>query len=125
MLIRGMVNHQVDQHPQSALPAALGKLHEVSQGAIARIYPVVVCDIVAVIPARGGLKGHQPDSRYTHPLQVVQAAHEPRKVSDAIAVGIQVGGDRQAVNDGVLVPQIVDHASISLGLQTVRLQTGI
>ena len=104
-----MVNHQVDQDAQSALPAALGKFHEVSQSAIAWIYPVVICDIVAIIPARGGLKRHQPYSRYTHPLQVVQATHQPWKVSNAVAVGIQVGGDRQAVNDGVLVPQIVNH----------------
>ena len=45
-----------------------------------------------------------------HALEVVEAAHEALEVSDAVAVGVHVGGDGEAVDDGVLVPEIVDHA---------------
>ena len=104
MLIGGVIHYQVDQHPQSALFAALGKLHEIPQRTVARIHSVVICDIVAVISAGRWLKRHQPNSCHAEALEIVQPAHETTEVANAVAVGIQVGTDRQAVNDGVFVP---------------------
>src|ERR1700722_14334755 len=120
MLIRSVVHHQVDQHAQSTLPAAVGKLHKVSQGAIARIDPVVVRYVVAIISAGRRLKGHEPYGSDTQPLQVVQTPHEPLEVANAISVGIQVGGDRQAINDRVLIPKVVDHAGSLSGWKEVQ-----
>ncbi len=109
MLVRRVVDHQVDHDAQSTLAASLGELHKISQCAEARIYPVVIGNIVAVISAWGRLKGHQPQGRNTDALQVIEAAHESLKIANSVAIGVQVGGDRKAVNDGVLVPKIVDH----------------
>src|SRR5579871_5593272 len=43
-------------------------------------------------------------------MQIVQPAHQPLEVADAVAVGVHVGGDRQAINDRILVPEVLDHA---------------
>ena len=49
MLVGGVVDHQVDQHTKSALPAAVGELHKITQRAVAGIDAVVVRDIVTVV----------------------------------------------------------------------------
>ncbi len=43
-------------------------------------------------------------------LQIVQSPHQSREIADAIAVGIHERLDGKAINDGVLVPEVVDHA---------------
>ncbi len=72
--------------------------------------PVVVRDIVAVILEGGRLKRHQPYGGDTHSLQIVQTAHQTLKVSDSVAVGIYERDNRQATDNRVLVPEILDHS---------------
>jgi hypothetical protein len=45
-------------------------------------------------------------------VQIIEAAHQPLKVADAVAVGIHIGADGEAIDDGVLVPEVVDHAEV-------------
>src|ERR1700722_10094629 len=58
---------------------------------------------------RRDLKGHQPNRRDAKALEVIETAHQPGEIADAVAVGIHKAADRQAVDDGVFVPEIVDH----------------
>ena len=110
MLIRSVVHHQVNQHAHAALPAAVSELHEVANRPIPRIDPVVIADVVAVILPRRRLERHQPHRRHPHALQVVQAANQPLKVADTVAVCIHIGSNRQAVDNSVLVPKVIDHS---------------
>ena len=116
MLVRGVVDDEVDEHADAALLGAVGELDEIAERAVARIDAVVVGDVVAVVALRRGLERHQPDRGDAEPVQVVEPAHQAREVADAVAVGIHVGADRQAVDDRVLVPEVIDHR---LGLTDV------
>src|SRR5580704_3985591 len=109
VLIRGVIDDQIDEHADAALLCSVGELHEVAERAEARIYFVVVRNIVAVIAAGRGLKRHEPDGGNAEPREVVEAPHEPLEVPYAVAVCIHVGRDRQAVDHRVFVPEVVDH----------------
>src|SRR6185437_4691373 len=110
MLIGGVVNDEVDENAHAALIAGVGELDEVTEGAVARIDVVVVGNIVAVVATGRGLEGHEPDGGDAEALEVVEAAHEAAKVADAVAGGVHEGADVKAIEDGVLVPEVVDHA---------------
>ena len=90
---------------------AVRELDEVAERAVARIDAVVVGDVVAVVLARRRLERHQPDRRDAEPVQVVEPPHQALEIADAVAVGVHVGADGQAIDDGVLVPEVVDHES--------------
>jgi hypothetical protein len=105
-----MVDHEIDQHPHAALLRAVGEFDEVPEGAVARVDGVVVRDVVAVVAAGRLLERHEPHGGDAEPVQVIQPAHQPLEVADAVGVGVHVGADVQAVDDRVLVPEVVDHS---------------
>ena len=111
MLVRGVIDDEVDDDADAALLAAMGELDEIAERAVARIDAVIVGDVVAVVLAGRGLKRHQPDRGDAEPVQIIEPAHQALEVADAVAVGVHVGADGQAIDDTVLVPEVVDHAS--------------
>src|SRR4029450_5288223 len=109
VLVRGMINHEVDEDAHAALLGAVGKFDKIAEGAVTRIDAVVIGDVIAVVATGRGLERHQPDRRDAEAVQIVQPAHQPLEIADPVAIGIHVGADRQAIDDGILVPEIVDH----------------
>jgi hypothetical protein len=109
MLVRGVVDDEIDEHADAALLGAVGELDEVADGAVARIDAVVVGHVVAVVTIGRDLERHQPDGGDPEAVQVVETAHQAGEIADAVAVGIHVGSDGEAVDHRVLVPEIVDH----------------
>jgi hypothetical protein len=85
------------------------ELDEIAERAVARIDRVVVGDVVAVVPAGRFLERHQPDRGDAEPVEVVEPAHQPLEVADAVAVGVHEAADGEAIKDRVLVPEVVDH----------------
>src|SRR5262245_54611294 len=59
---------------------------------------------------RRGLKRHQPNRGDAEAVEIVQAPCQSTEVADAVTVGVHVGADRQAIDDGILVPKVADHA---------------
>src|SRR5262249_37605368 len=111
VLVRRMVHDQVDEHAYAALLCAMGERKEVDEGGIGGVDAIVVGDIIAIVTMRRSLKRHQPDGGNTEAMEIVEAPLQPAEIADAIAIGIHVGGDRQAIDDRVLVPKVVDHAA--------------
>jgi hypothetical protein len=95
----------------------MGEFDKIAERAIAWIDAVVIRYVIAIIAQWRRLERHQPDGGDTQPVQVVQPPHQALEVTDAVAVGIHVASNRQAIDDRVLVPQIVDHG---LPCPTVR-----
>ena len=116
VFIGGVVDHQVDEHAHPALLAALGKLDEIAQRAVSRIDTIVVGNVVSIILTRRRVKRHKPQCGHAHALQIVETTHQTLEVPDAIAICIHVCADRHAIDDCVLVPEVIDH-SISLSFQ--------
>ena len=88
---------------------AVGELDEIAERAVAGIDAVIVGNVVAVIALGGDLERHQPDGRDAQAVQIVQAAHQPLEIADAVSVRIHVGSDGEAIDHRVFVPKIVDH----------------
>ena len=110
MLVGGVVDDEIDDDANAALFAAMGELDEIAERAVAGIDTVVVGDIVAIVAAGRGLERHQPDRGDAEAVQIIEPAQQALEIADAIAVGVHIGADGQAIDDGVLVPEIVDHA---------------
>ena len=110
VLVGRVVHHQVDQDPNPALLRRVRELHEIAESAVARIDIVIIGDVVSVVFAGRSLERHQPDRGHSEAVQVIQPSHQSLEIADAVAVRIHVGADREAIDDGVLVPKVVDHA---------------
>ena len=77
MLVRCVVDDQIDHDPHAALFAAVGEFDKVAQRAVRGIDAVVVGDVVAAVAAGRRLKRHQPDGCDSQALQIVEPAHQP------------------------------------------------
>src|SRR5262249_47189568 len=109
VLIGGVIDDEVDEDADAALPRRRGEIGEVAERAVARIDRVVVADVVAVVAHRRALEGHEPRAGDAEAGEVVEPSLEPLKIAGAVAVGVHEGADVQAVDDRVLVPEIGDH----------------
>ena len=82
-------------------------LDKVSGGAEPRAYAIEVADVVAVVAVGRAVERLQPDAGDTETVQVIEAPAQSLEVPDAVAVEVHVGGDVQAINNGVLEPVVV------------------
>src|SRR5438477_546236 len=97
----------------AALLGGMGEFDKIAQRAIARIDTVIIRDVVPVVALRRHLKRHQPDRGDPQPVQIIETPHQPGEIADPVAIGIHIAADRQAVEDRVLVPEVVDHGGPS------------
>jgi hypothetical protein len=72
MLVRGVVDDEIDNDPNPALLAAMSELDEVAERPVARINAVVIRDVVTVVLAGRRLKRHQPNGGDAEPIQIVE-----------------------------------------------------
>jgi hypothetical protein len=112
MLVRGVIQHEIDDHANAALLRLVRELDEIPQCAEARIDGVVIADVVAVVAPGRALERHQPDARDPESGEVIEPSDEPLEVPDAVTVRIHERADVKAVNDCVLVPEVLDHPAI-------------
>ena len=82
MRIGGVVDDEIDDDADAALPAAMGELDKVAERAIARIDAVIVRDVVAVVLAGRRLERHQPDRGDAEPLQIIQPPQQALEIAD-------------------------------------------
>src|SRR6266480_1064635 len=75
MLVGGVVHYQIDQNTNATLFCAVGKLDEIPERTVARIDIVIVSDVVTIVPARRGLKRHQPNRGHAQSMHIIEAAH--------------------------------------------------
>jgi len=112
MLIGRVIHYQIDKHSYAALFTGVCELHKIAEGPILRIDIVAVRDVVSAVAPRRWLKRHQPQSRDSKALQVVKPLHQPFEITHAVPVRIHKRSYGQAVNDGVFIPEVVDHADL-------------
>jgi hypothetical protein len=62
------------------------------------------------------VEGLEPEAGHPQPLQVVEPAAQAGEIADAVAVPVHEGLDVEAVDDRVLVPEVVDHRAL-FGIQ--------
>ncbi len=104
VLIGGVVDHQLGDHPQATRVRGLDEAPEIPQRAEGWIDVAVLGDVVAVVAQRRGVERQDPDRIDAELLNVVELLHQAREVADAVVVGIEEGFDVQLVDDRILVP---------------------
>ena len=88
MLVRRVVDHQVDDDPDPAAVRRLQEHREIAKAAQPGMDVVIVGDVVAAVAARGGMDRVQPQAVDPEPGQVVQPAGQPGEVTGTVAVGV-------------------------------------
>src|SRR5262249_45587033 len=116
MLVRGVVDDKIDQYAYAALFGSMREGDEVTERAISSIDAVIVRHIIAIIAMGRGLKRHKPNSGDAQAVQIIETAFQAAKIASAVAIGIHEGANGQTVDDGVLIPEITDHAAPLPGL---------
>ncbi len=105
VLVGGVVDDQLRDHPQAAGVGLPEKGLEVAQRAVVGVDAGVVGDVVAVVLQRRRVERQQPDRRDPEVLQVVEPGGQAAKVADPVAVAVGEGTDVELVDDRVLVPE--------------------
>ncbi len=105
VLVRGVVDDQLGDHPQPALVRFGNEAPCIGHVAVLRMHAAVVGDVVAVIAPRRGIERQQPDGVHAQIGDVVQLLDQPDEVTNAVIVGIVEGFQVHLVHHRVLVPE--------------------
>jgi hypothetical protein len=106
MLIRGVVDDQVHDHPQAPVVGFVEQIGEVAETAELGLDAVVVGDVVAVVAVGGRVDRVEPDGGGAEALEVVEPRDQSRQVADAVAVGVLERPDVEAVDRALLIPTV-------------------
>lgn len=106
MPVGGVVDDEVDDHADAAIPRHPDDLHEIAVGPQPRVDAVEVADVVPVVAVGGRVNRHQPQARDAEVGEIVDALGQTLEVTDAVPVRIEIGLDIQAVVDRRLPPQV-------------------
>ena len=106
MLVGGVIHDEVGDHAYSALARRPHHVEQVAVRAETRVHPVEVGDVVAVVALAGRHERHQPQAVDPEPGQVVDPLAQPGQVAAAVPVVVEEGLDVEAVDDGVLPPDV-------------------
>ena len=108
MVVGGVIDDQLGDHPDAVIVGCFEKLLEVVERAVMGMNARVVGDVVAVVFQRRRIKGQEPERRDPKVLQVWQLLGQASEVADAVARAVGEGPNVGLVNNGVLVPERVN-----------------
>jgi hypothetical protein len=77
MLIGGVIDDEINNHPDSSAPRVVDELNQVAERPITRVDPVVVGNVVAIVAIGRRLKRRQPDRIDAESFEVVESAAQP------------------------------------------------
>ena len=104
VLIRRVVQHEVDDHAHAAVVSLFQQRVEVGQRPVVRVDVLVVRNVVAGIRERRRHDGHEPNGVHTKCLELVEPRGEPGDVTDAVAVAVLKRAHVHFVEHRVAVP---------------------
>ena len=109
MTIGRMVDHQIDDDAHADLFRVIHEIDELAERAVLGVDAVIVRYVVAVVAIRRGIERLEPHAGNAQAGEIVEPTHEAGEVADAVAVGIEVLLNVEAIDDRVLVPEIADR----------------
>ena len=105
VLDRGVVHHQVGDHPDLPRVRRVDQLLDVVDRPVVGVDLPEVGDVVAAVAQRRLVERQQPDAVDPEPLQVVELLGQAAEVADPVAVGVVEAAYVDLVEDRVLEPQ--------------------
>ena len=109
VFVGGVIDDQINQDAHAPLLRTVREFDKVAQRPEARIDVVVVGDVITGVAVGRSLERHQPDRGDAQPMQIIEPACQALEVADTVSVRIHERLDGEAINDRVLVPEVVDH----------------
>ena len=106
MIHRRMVGYEIDDDPQATVMGRVGKGDEITKSAQSGIDRIEICDVIAVVAVWRRVERQQPDAGCSQSLDMIESIRETSEIADAVSIRVHEGFDIDAVNDGVLVPEI-------------------
>ena len=116
VLIRRVVEHEVEHHPDVALVRGGDERVERREVAVIGIDISIIRDVVSGVLERGRHDGHEPDGVDAEVLQVVELRREPREIADAVAVRVLERAHVHLVKHGVSIPIRPGQERVGRGL---------
>src|SRR5215469_800131 len=113
MLIRGMVQHHLDNYANAPFVRGVQECFEIVERTVRWVYRAIIGNIVAIVPQGRGKERHQPDTVDPQILEVIQLLREPAEISVAISAAVVESADMDLVNNRVLVPKRVLSLQLS------------
>src|SRR5690606_8038817 len=104
----------VEDHLQSPAMCLVDETVEVVERPEHRVDADVIGDVVAEIRHRRGIDRRDPHGVDTEPAEVIEAGHDPRQVTDSVAVRILEGPRIHLIDDPALPPEITTGAALLL-----------
>ena len=104
MLIRGMVQHHVQDDSDVMLAGRCHHAIEVSQSAVLRVHGFVVGDVIAEVNLWRGIHRRDPDGINPEMLEIAQPCGDPIQIADTVPVRVLKGSRINFVEDRVLPP---------------------
>ena len=104
MLVRGVVGHEVDDHPDAQLVRVGDQRVGVGERAEDRLDVAVVADVVAGVRHRRRVERADPHGVDAQLAQVRQAGADAGQVADAVAVGVGEAARIDLVDHGGAPP---------------------
>jgi hypothetical protein len=105
VLVGRVVDHQLGDDLHAADVSRIDECAQIGHGAVIRMDPAVISDIIPVVAARRWIKGQQPDCIHAEICNVVDLLQGAAEVADAVTIGVEKRLDVQLVDRRVLVPQ--------------------
>ena len=114
MLIRRVVDDELDDDLHLAVVGCVQEAPEVVERAVARMDIPVIRDVVPVVAQGRGEEWQQPQTGDPERLQVVELSHEPLEIADPVVIAVGERLHVELVDDRVLVPEGVSGAASPL-----------
>ncbi len=107
VLVGGVVDHELGDHPQAAFLGLLDEAPEILHRPEIGIDVAIVGDVVAVVASGRGIEWQQPQSGDAEILQVAEFFGQPGEIADAVIVAVGKRLDVQLIDNGILVPELI------------------
>ena len=105
MLIRRVIDHELDEYADPAIVRGFHEGLEIVHGAVRRVDRTVIGDIVTVVAHRRGEERQEPDARRTEILDVVEFLGQPGEIAHAVVVRVVERFDVDLIDDGIFEPE--------------------
>lgn len=112
MLIRGVVDDQIHEYPQTAPVRLVEKAAENVKIAEFRVDIHIIGDIIAVIGIRGRENGREPDSVHIETFYIVKLLYNAEEITDTVSVAVAEAARPYLIDGHFLVPIFACHRTI-------------
>ena len=103
-----MIDHQIDDHAHADLLRVIHELDELAKRAVLWVHAVIIGNVVAVVAIRRRIKRLEPHAGDAQAGEIVQPPCQTGEIADTVAVGVDVLFDVEAIDDRVLVPEVIN-----------------